>query len=1048
VRPDQSPEWGSILMKERESGPRYTYALYQHHDQTSAYFEETEEGVLISPEHSLPSGAWTHLAITDDGAHSRLYENGKLVYTAAALPIEGHGEIRIGGNDIWGEFFDGRIDEVRIYERALNSGEVDADMEAPLVTPKRGPVAEYSFDANGGSTVADLSGNKNEGTIEGATWTPQGRYGSALEFNSESCVSVPDSESLQLHEEFTLETWVRPTGSPTDDPILFKEREGDYSYFLSVGFGNWGRPAGFAEGEELKGPSPLHTDVWTHLAYTYDGGWMRLYVNGEEVESRLIGNETLHSEGPLYIGCDSPAWEDHFRGRIDEMRLYDRALNPGEVDADMETPIQTPRQGPIAAWSFDEGEGTSAEDVTGYGHEATLEGGPIWTKGRYGDALDFNGPTEKCAKVPDSPTLQLREDFTIEAWVKPEGSPEEDPIIWKETGSAASYTLALGLSGGNKAEAYIGEEEGASYERAVSPSSIESNVWTHIAATYDGHHLRLYVNGELVDTTYTSTPNMASTGPLYIGCAPDFDDWFAGRIDEVRLFERALTPAEVAASMSPLPRIETAKSIGVNPTNAVLTGYINPHGLETTYWFEYGPTEAYGSTGVSGPEDSEEVLEDDEARQVTGAVTGLEPETTYHYRVVALNKLGIVAGKDHTFTTGEPTFSTAAAWTGELGLNYAGSIEKTGRVKTMELLEESGSKVFRVVIGQGGAYDLIFRRAAEHGIRILPDIVGVAGYGNLIPPVDPGKTTREAWDNKLTGIIERYGQGGSFWTEIETENVKRGEEGKAPIPILVPEGWEIWNEPNTGKYGSWPDTGTASRPSGHVHPGVYGQLLSESAAVIHAVAGNSADKILMGGLLSVRSKRPNLKAHPHAEDHIGIVEFIEDAGHINAYDALSLHPYAFKGAGKNPVPHDEADIKKVTERVQENMLAARAALDEFGTTGEEIPIWVTEFGWPVNNDGAEPDGSHLLVSEEMQRDLLTATVEMMKGTSHLVENVPGLSIPKIVYYNVEDWVNELPPNSGPPTGWDSHCGLVEDSGAYGEHGAKRKAWGAFVAQAK
>jgi Concanavalin A-like lectin/glucanases superfamily len=557
VRPTESPAWGSILMKGRESGgPLYTYALYQHGEHAAGHFEESEEGVLESSEGSLPQGAWTHLAITDDGAWSRLYVNGELVDTEPALPLEGHGEIRIGGNEWWGEYFDGRIDEVRIYDRALNGGEVATDVDTPLQTPETGPVAEYSFDAGTGSTLEDRSGHANNGTIENATWTPHGRYGSALEFNgSTSCVQVPNSESLQLGEEFTLAAWVRPEGPLTEDPIFFKENDPELgfweipSYWMDIGFNATGKPQGYTEGAMVTGPNSIHDGVWTHVAFTYDGHALHVYVNGELQSSNPIGGLAMSSKGPLYIGC-AGAYEEFFQGRIDEARIYERALTWGEVKASAEIPIQTPRQGPIAAYPFDEGEGSTAADVTGNGHEATLEG-PIWTKGRYGDALDFNGPTEKCAKVPDSPTLQLREDFTIEAWVKPEGSPEEDPIIWKETGSAASYTLALGLTGGNKAEAYIGEEEGATYERVVSPSNVEPYVWTHVAATYDGVHLRLYVNGELVASKYTTTPNMASSGPLYIGCAPESEDWFAGRIDEVAILDRALTPAEAADIVPP-----------------------------------------------------------------------------------------------------------------------------------------------------------------------------------------------------------------------------------------------------------------------------------------------------------------------------------------------------------------------------------------------------------------------------------------------------------------------------------------------------------------
>jgi hypothetical protein len=159
-------------------------------------------------------------------------------------------------------------------------------------------------------------------------------------------------------------------------------------------------------------------------------------------------------------------------------------------------------------------------------------------------------------------SLQLGEDFTLEAWVKPDGETTNDPILFKETGGSASYSLGLGLQAGDKAEAYIGEPD-EEYERVVSPQAMEPNVWVQVSATYDGAHLRLYIDGELVATKYTTVPNMPSSGPLDIGCAPDFNEWFNGRIDNVSVFDRALNPGELLEPLqSHLPLCEASSPGG------------------------------------------------------------------------------------------------------------------------------------------------------------------------------------------------------------------------------------------------------------------------------------------------------------------------------------------------------------------------------------------------------------------------------------------------------------------------------------------------------
>lgn len=95
--------------------------------------------------------------------------DGRLVDTEPALPLERHEEVRLGGIDVWGDWFDERIDELRIYERALSGAEVQTDMETPLQTPKSGPVAAWSFDEGEGTTVADVTGHAHTATIHNVT---------------------------------------------------------------------------------------------------------------------------------------------------------------------------------------------------------------------------------------------------------------------------------------------------------------------------------------------------------------------------------------------------------------------------------------------------------------------------------------------------------------------------------------------------------------------------------------------------------------------------------------------------------------------------------------------------------------------------------------------------------------------------------------------------------------------------------------------------------------------------------------------------------------
>lgn len=207
----------------------------------------------------------------------------------------------------------------------------------PEVAQAQSLKAAYGFEEPSGSAVTDASGFQNTGTIMGASRIA-GRYGNALLFNGTSAlVSIPDAASLHLSNTMTLEAWVYPnsiTGSWTD---VIMKRNDDYYLEASSTTGSVSAVGGsFAT--TLFGTTALPVGAWSHLAATYDGTTMRLYVNGVQVNSQPQTGTMALSGGPLSLGGDSQ-FGQYFSGRIDEVRVYDRALSPTEIQADMATPI-------------------------------------------------------------------------------------------------------------------------------------------------------------------------------------------------------------------------------------------------------------------------------------------------------------------------------------------------------------------------------------------------------------------------------------------------------------------------------------------------------------------------------------------------------------------------------------------------------------------------------------------------------------------------------------------------------------------------------------
>ena len=208
-----------------------------------------------------------------------------------------------------------------------------------------GLAAAYSFDEGSGTTVKDSSGNGNNGTIGTATWTPYGKYGSALSFDGvTSFVTINDSASLDLTTGMTLEAWVDPpTADSTWSDIIYKGKGGVDNYYIEAS-----SPFNYAPGcgGVLGGTSTTIFDtnqltlaqVWTHLAATYDGSLLKFYVNGTQVASQPQTGNIMTSTGTLQIGGDTSNGQ-YFTGGIDDVRIYNYALTPAQIQTDMNTPV-------------------------------------------------------------------------------------------------------------------------------------------------------------------------------------------------------------------------------------------------------------------------------------------------------------------------------------------------------------------------------------------------------------------------------------------------------------------------------------------------------------------------------------------------------------------------------------------------------------------------------------------------------------------------------------------------------------------------------------
>ena len=204
-----------------------------------------------------------------------------------------------------------------------------------------GLVAAYGFEETSGTSATDTSNGFN-GTISGATRVPDGRFGRALSFDgSNDWVTIADRAELDLLNGGTIEAWVRPSALASWRSVVMKEMTGGWPWAMHASSDTGVPAAHLFSGASVDafGTAPLGLSQWTHLAMTWDGAALRLYVDGAEVATQPSTAALTSTAGSVRIGGNSVS-SQFFSGLIDEVRIFSDARTPAEIAADMNAPVQ------------------------------------------------------------------------------------------------------------------------------------------------------------------------------------------------------------------------------------------------------------------------------------------------------------------------------------------------------------------------------------------------------------------------------------------------------------------------------------------------------------------------------------------------------------------------------------------------------------------------------------------------------------------------------------------------------------------------------------
>ncbi len=396
----------------------------------------------------------------------------------------------------------------------------------------------WHFDEDSGTTVTDSSGNGNTGTYYGETFNdgtlkngPQwvdGKFGKALSFDGvDDYVDCGNDSSLNLDNEVTVEAWIKPIAVPSSGEGLASKA--DLSYGLTY-YGN-GQVYFYTYSGSHFSTTSLPTGEWSHVVGTYDGTTRRLYVNGVLKDEDNDPGLSLSSSAKFKIGY----YSGYFNGLIDEVRIYNRALSEAEIKAIYQNNTFI-REGLVAYWRFDEGSGTTAHDTHHIAKSDNKEGSV------FGNALSFDG-VDDYVELPNSDSLDITDEITVEAWVKLKevaSGQRQKVIAGKFDGDCDPYALIY-----DNVDYYVGFKLSANSVTVPHYSYTPDNKWHHLVGTYDGKDVKFYFDGELKASSPNSGLIKSRTNSVTIGGWTGQTRFINGTIDEVHIYNRALTPEEI-----------------------------------------------------------------------------------------------------------------------------------------------------------------------------------------------------------------------------------------------------------------------------------------------------------------------------------------------------------------------------------------------------------------------------------------------------------------------------------------------------------------------
>jgi hypothetical protein len=519
---------------------------------TSILFDTNISGTrrnIAASSGSYPAGEWYHLVGTYNGTNLSFYINGKLVSSPSypgTLDSAAGEKFFIGQGGGYGNFV-GLVDDVRVYNYARTPAQISYDYN------KGKPVAHYRFDEGYGSIAhseysqadsgdapvgwwrmdndwTDSSGNGNNGTAyDNATFSSSAKIGPYCGTfdGTGDYVEAPNVTPFQfINEDFTIEFWTLLTDNTIEQCLIDTESSGWNGWAIRYDIAAT-NPNGFSFGGAGTDRAIIDTDpslnVWHHVAITYSetNAQLKGYLDGA-LDKTISENLNLTAGASVFtLGSQGGASSRNFKGRLDDVRIYNYARTAEQVHNDYKTT------------------------------HSTLAGNTKFVDGKIGKALNFDGSGDYVI-IPGSDVFNLQ-DVTISCWTYSANYDASMFMFEKTTNGGVNTQYSLFFdSGGSNSRIYF-RTKGLSSEDLIVTDHVNgpvNNQWNYMAATYNSATgtKKIYCNGKEIASVSGITGAIVSnsTGTSWIGTYGGGSGYpFNGKIDDMRIYNYARTAEQI-----------------------------------------------------------------------------------------------------------------------------------------------------------------------------------------------------------------------------------------------------------------------------------------------------------------------------------------------------------------------------------------------------------------------------------------------------------------------------------------------------------------------